>query len=159
MRMRETQRTFCCSRVIYGNLGNFCVRKSDLPTHPSLHWRQSVLRSLRGRGRGLAFGTVGPQSSCGAFVADLIRGTLAPVPGVSAQNIHECVAGVSLPKFQAQPHRQFSNTLQNGQALDALRWKTLSTGVGRLKTAGDIKGSGWAPRQKKLIDDSSLSEY
>ena len=36
--------------------------------------------SLRGRkeGEGLALGTVGPQSSCGAFVADLIRGRLSP---------------------------------------------------------------------------------
>ena len=54
---RDWGRTFCCSQVIYGNLGNFCVRKSDLPTHPSLHWRQSVLRSLRGERRRLAFGT------------------------------------------------------------------------------------------------------
>ena len=48
----DSWRTFCCDQVIYGNLGNFCVRrKSDLLPHPSLHWRRSVLRSLRGRRR------------------------------------------------------------------------------------------------------------
>ena len=30
----------------------------------------------QGEGGGLALGTVGPQSACGAFVADLIRGRL-----------------------------------------------------------------------------------
>ena len=48
----DSWRTFCCDQVIYGNLGNFCVRrKSDLLPHPSPHWRRSVLRSLRGRRR------------------------------------------------------------------------------------------------------------
>ena len=68
----------------------FCVRrKSDLlPPSPLSALTAECFKVPQGEEEGgLALGTAGPQSSCGAFVADLIRGRLSPVPGVRAQNI------------------------------------------------------------------------
>ena len=83
------------------------MRKSGLPTHPS----QSVLRSLRGRG--LAFGTVGPQSSCGAFVAGLIRGT-QPAPARSKQTCEPAkILNRTTSDYQTCFFLNFGQTLSN----------------------------------------------